>query len=154
MSAITIDLRIAEPAWGEDAPYERLALEAISAACAQLEDVPSGEVALLLTDDAQMHELNATWRGKDAPTDVLSFPADPADAGFLGDIALGLGVCRSDAGEQARPLDAHISHLIMHGFLHLLGFDHETEAEAEEMEAVEIAALASLGLPDPYSQRT
>lgn len=153
MSAISIDLRIADEAWGEEASLEALASTAIEAARAELSLTRGGEVAILLTDDAEMRALNSAWRGMDKPTDVLSFPADEADPGFIGDIALGLGTCLADAERLERPFAAHVSHLFIHGFLHLLGYDHETGPDAEEMEALEIKALASLGVPDPYENQ-
>lgn len=115
------------------------------------------ETSVLLTDDAAIRELNRTWRGKDAPTDVLSFPAGPPPEGLpegsswpLGDIVVSLGVCRCDASALGRPLEAHLAHLVVHGTLHLLGHDHEVPAEAEAMEALERRIMAALGLPDPY----
>jgi probable rRNA maturation factor len=93
--------------------------------------------------------LNARFRGKDAATNVLSFPAPGADAG-LGDVALALGVCEREAAEQGKTLADHLTHLTAHGVLHLLGYDHESDAEAEAMEARERAILAGLGVADPY----
>src|SRR6185437_11937225 len=97
--------------------------------------------------------LNAAFRGKDAPTNVLSFPA-AAGAAELGDIALAFGVCAREAAEQGKSLAHHLQHLTAHGVLHLLGYDHESDAEAEVMEAKERAILAGLGVADPYAART
>jgi probable rRNA maturation factor len=117
--------------------------------------------ALLLTDDAAVQALNRQWRAKDQPTNVLSFPmleraallALPADGPeeMLGDLALALETCTREAAEKAVPLEHHTAHLIIHGLLHLAGYDHETGPEdAAAMEALEIKALAMLGVPDPY----
>ena len=117
---------------------------AVTAALGRVE----GEVVVLLTDDAGVRDLNARFRGKDAPTNVLSFPAAEGVGDALGDIALASGVCRAEA--QGKTLADHLSHLVVHGVLHLLGRDHEDEVEAEAMEAEERTILASLGVADPY----
>lgn len=149
--SIVLDLRIEDAGWtGEVEDPEAVCQRALDAAFA-LAGV-EGEVALLLTNDEEMHGLNRDWRGKDKPTDVLSFPADEMDAPFLGDIAVGLGVSRGDAATRAIKLADHLSHLVIHGYLHLLGYDHMTEEEAREMEALEIKALAGLGIGDPYGR--
>jgi probable rRNA maturation factor len=108
-------------------------------------------VAVLLTDDAAVKTLNADFRGKDAPTNVLSFPAPATAAPHLGDIVLAFGVCAQEAEAQAKPLAHHLMHLTAHGVLHLLGYDHESDADAEAMEALEREILANLGVPDPYA---
>jgi len=119
------------------------------------------EIAIKLTDDAEVHALNRDYRGKDAPTNVLSFPmVQPdlldtiAEAGepevLLGDIVLAHGVCSAEAAQRHIPLDQHVQHLIVHGTLHLLGHDHQDDADAETMEALETAALATIGIDDPY----
>jgi probable rRNA maturation factor len=114
-------------------------------------------VTVLLADDATIQALNRTWRGKDRPTNVLSFPAGPPPAGLprnlrwpLGDLALALETSASEAAEEGKTLAQHLAHLVVHGTLHLLGYDHETPAEAEAMEALERRILAGLGVPDPY----
>lgn len=148
-----IDIEVEDAAWTDALPdAEAVTLAAASVALA---DTP-GSVAILLTDDETVRDLNARFRNKDTPTNVLSFPASavPAqddDAGsHLGDIALAFGVCAREAREQGKPLSHHLSHLVAHGILHLLGYDHETDADAEEMEALERAILKPLGVPDPY----
>ncbi|HVF83941.1 MAG TPA: rRNA maturation RNase YbeY [Sphingomicrobium sp.] len=118
------------------------------------------ELSLRLTDDEEVRALNAEWRGKDKPTNVLSFPlADAAElsaadaAGpelMLGDIVLARGVCQAEAADKAIPLDHHAAHLMVHGTLHLLGYDHGDDGEAEDMEARETRALARLGIGNPY----
>ena len=147
---VDLDLRVAEPEWAENlTDLEAICQRALDAGAAQKGAV--GEVAVLLTDNAEIQDLNRDWRGKDKPTDVLSFPADPMDKPFLGDIAIAIGVTQDDARTRDLSLDQHLSHLLIHGLLHLLGHDHKDDTEAAEMEALEIAALASLGWPDPYS---
>jgi probable rRNA maturation factor len=108
-----------------------------------------GAVSVLFADDAAVRALNRTWRGKDAPTNVLSFPA-PAGLGAVGDIALALETVVAEARDRGKPVSDHAAHLIAHGFLHLLGYDHEADADAERMEARERAIMAELGLSDPY----
>ena len=113
------------------------------------------EVAIVLTDDAEMRVLNRTWRGKDTPTNVLSFPADEdiSEPGFLGDVVLAFETVRAEAREQAISLADHAAHLVVHGVLHLIGFDHADHTAAERMEDLERKALASLGIADPYGER-
>ena len=147
---IELDLRVAEPAWTDRiTELETICQRALDAGADQ--KATTGEVAVLLTDDQEIQTLNRDWRGKDKPTDVLSFPADPMDRPFLGDIAVAIGVTETDAKVRGLSLDQHLSHLLIHGLLHLLGHDHKDDTEAAEMEAIEVAALASLGWPDPYS---
>ena len=146
---IELDLRIEDDAWSERVPdLTQVCQTALNAGAAQMQ--ATGEVSVLLTDDAEIQTLNRDWRGKDTPTDVLSFPASEVDAPFLGDIAVSLGVTRKDAEARDIGLDQHLSHLLIHGLMHLLGHDHKDDTEAAEMESLEIAALASLGWPDPY----
>lgn len=111
------------------------------------------EVAILLADDAEIRTLNRTWRGKDAATNVLSFPADDnlSEPRPLGDVILGYETVAKEAGEQDIALTDHVCHLTIHGMLHLLGFDHDSDREAEKMEDLERRALASLGIADPYA---
>ena len=142
--------------WARNADVETLARRAIDAALAAAGETPHSpiEVSLLLTDDAGMRELNRTWRGLDKPTNVLSFPgsgpSSPEGVRHLGDIALAFETVAREAAEEHKSLEDHIAHLIVHGTLHLLGHDHEADAEAEGMEALEIEALARLGIADPY----
>ncbi|MET0429192.1 MAG: rRNA maturation RNase YbeY [Microvirga sp.] len=112
------------------------------------------EVGVLLTDDARIRDLNRSWRGKDTPTNVLSFPA-PENPGvhfprYLGDLALAYETLAREAEDESKPLAHHFAHLVVHGVLHLLGHDHEVEDEAQLMEALEVKALATLGIADPY----
>ncbi|MEW6764921.1 MAG: rRNA maturation RNase YbeY [Pseudomonadota bacterium] len=111
------------------------------------------ELTLRLTSASEMADLNSQYRGKAYATNVLSFPLEfPDEAGipYIGDIVICPEVVAREATEQGKPLDAHYAHLTVHGVLHLLGYDHETEAEAEEMETLETQILATLGYPDPY----
>ena len=142
-----IDIEIEDPAWSAALPDpEAVALPAAEAALEA-----RGGVTILLTDDDSVAELNERFRGKAGPTNVLSFPAPDNPEDHLGDIALAYGVCAREAAEQGKPLAHHLQHLVAHGVLHLLGYDHLTEAEAEEMEALERRILAGLGVPDPYA---
>jgi probable rRNA maturation factor len=111
------------------------------------------EITIALTDDTQMRDLNSRWRNKDQPTNVLSFPAGnvPGETGALGDVVIAYETTRREAEEAGIALSDHVSHLVVHGVLHLLGFDHRDDAEAEQMEDLERLALASLGIADPYT---
>ena len=113
------------------------------------------EVSLLLCDDARIREINRDWRGLDKPTNVLSFPAAPKEAlaksPMVGDIAVAFETVTREAQEEGKTFADHYAHMIVHGFLHLVGYDHESDAEAEEMEALEIRILGELGIADPYA---
>jgi probable rRNA maturation factor len=154
---IDIDITIEAGAWpGEDA-LRALAGHAVAAALAELglDDGGPSELSLLFSDDAHVRILNREWRGKDKPTNVLSFPAFEVAPGgglpaLMGDIVLALETISSEAALEGKPFEHHVTHLIVHGCLHLLGYDHETDAQAEEMEAMERRALARLAIPDPY----
>jgi probable rRNA maturation factor len=150
---VEIDARIADPRWRKAVRgLPRLTERALGAAANRMGR--GGEVAVLFTDDAEMHRLNRQWRGKDKATDVLSFPASDeisSENRYLGDIALSLETASADAEKLGRKMPGHISHLLVHGFLHLLGYDHETAGDAHVMESLEIEILAGLGLPDPYA---
>ena len=112
----------------------------------------AGALTILLADDAALRRLNREFRGKDKPTNVLSFPAAPNPEGHLGDIAIAYGVTAREAAEGGKSFADHATHLAVHGVLHLLGYDHETEAEAAIMEPLETAILAELGIADPYAR--
>ena len=141
-----IDIEIEDEAWLSVLPdAEVLALSAAEAATAE------GGLTVLLTDDATVADLNQRFRDKAGPTNVLSFPAAANPENHLGDIALAYGVCAREAAEQGKPLAHHLQHLVAHGVLHLVGYDHQTETEAEEMEALERQILAGLDVPDPYA---
>jgi probable rRNA maturation factor len=155
-----IDVAIEDERWETAIPgLESLVTRAVEAGLAIAPGTPAGpvEVSVLLTDDAAVQALNRTWRGKDKPTNVLSFPAAPQPAHVctaspLGDVVLAYETLVRESAEQSKPLQNHLAHLLVHGTLHCLGQDHEIgEAEAEAMEALEVAALATLGIPDPYA---
>jgi probable rRNA maturation factor len=116
-----------------------------------VEGVQPRSLVILLADDAAIHDLNARFRGQDKPTNVLSFPAPENPEGHLGDIALAYGVCAREAAEQGKRLAHHLQHLVAHGVLHLLGYDHMNDDEAREMEGLESIVLAGLGVADPYA---
>lgn len=146
-----IEIEVEDAAWtaaltsvGADA--EAVVMRAATAALGKVE----GDVVVLLTDDAGVQGLNARFRDKDRPTNVLSFPAAESAFPHLGDVVLGFAYCAAEAEAQGKTLSDHLSHLVVHGVLHLLGRDHEDDAEAEEMEAEEREILAALGVADPY----
>ncbi|ENZ82435.1 metalloprotein, YbeY/UPF0054 family [Caulobacter vibrioides OR37] len=153
---ITVDIEIEDQAWlaaAEDA--EVLVWRAAQAVLDAHEDIVGQGIVILLTDDDSVQVLNRDFRQKDYATNVLSFPAprDPLvnPEGQIGDIALAYGVCAREAAEQGKPLAHHLQHLVAHGVLHLLGYDHESDDEAEAMEALEREILAGLDVPDPYA---
>jgi probable rRNA maturation factor len=142
--------------WPGEAELEALVRRAVDAALAEAGARGESELSVVFTDDTQIRALNAGWRNKDKPTNVLSFPAFPGRPGeslppMLGDVVLAAETVAGEAGLEGKPLAHHISHLVVHGTLHLLGHDHEDDAEAEAMEALERAALARLAIPDPYA---
>ncbi len=142
-----IEVEIEDEAWTAALPdavavVERAATVALGAV--------TGDVVVLLTDDAAVHDLNLRFRDRDRPTNVLSFPAAESAAPHLGDLVLAHGVCAAEAAAQGKSLADHVTHLTVHGVLHLLGRDHVDAVEAEAMEAEERTLLASLGVADPY----
>lgn len=160
-----IALSIDCPGWAAALPEAAaLAREAIEAALEGAPVGPLAEVSVVLTDDAAQRALNREWRGKDAPTNVLSFPAlepaelaagaaaDPNRPALLGDVVLALETMQREAEAAGKTLADHAAHLLVHGVLHLLGYDHETEADAALMEPVETRILARLGVADPYAE--
>jgi probable rRNA maturation factor len=151
--SLAIDITFEDDAWMALPGLETLVAEASAAALAEA-DVAVGagtELSVVLCDDAFIRVLNRDWRAKDRPTNVLSFPADPASRALtLGDIVIAYETTVREAEAEAKPFRDHLSHLIVHGVLHLLGFDHEDDAEAEAMERREIAALRRLGISSPY----
>jgi probable rRNA maturation factor len=149
VAELEVDILAGSPLWRG---HEDLLSRALAAAAA--EEGAGGSVSLLLGDDAAVAALNAQFRGKQGPTNVLSFPAPPAGPGapaFLGDIALAAETIVEEANFQGKRFEHHAAHLAVHGFLHLLGYDHHEPAEAEKMEARERAILAILGIEDPYA---
>jgi probable rRNA maturation factor len=143
-------------AWPEEAELYQVVERAVAATFAETGTNGSSELSIVFSDDAHIRALNAGWRGKDKPTNVLSFPAFPpsrdgAMPPMLGDIVLASETVARESTLENKPLQHHITHLVIHGLLHLLGHDHETDAEADEMEGLERAALARLAIPDPYA---
>jgi probable rRNA maturation factor len=147
---------IADDAWSGVADLERLTERAIGAALAHAEADANVEVGVLFASDAEAARLNSEWRQKDYAPNILSFPAPhiqdvpEGEPKPLGDLILAVGTVTREAQQQGKPLTSHLTHLIVHGTLHLLGFDHIEERDAERMEAAEIAILAGLGVEDPY----
>lgn len=155
---ISIDISVESAGWPGEDELHALAASAVAAAVAELALKPPAmcELSLLFTGDAQMQALNRDWRGKDKPTNVLSFPAFPLKPGapvppMLGDIAIAAETVRREAAEEEKPFEHHLQHMIVHGLLHLLGHDHEVEEEAEAMENAERRILARLAIRDPYA---
>ncbi len=147
-----IDVEVEVEAWRGAVPdCEAVVERAATAVLGRLASGTDADIVVLLTGDEAVRELNGRFLGKDKPTNVLSFPAGADMAPHLGDIALAFGVCASEAAEQGKPLSHHLSHLVAHGVLHLLGYDHLNDADAEAMESLERDILAGLGVPDPYS---
>ncbi|CAM5203141.1 hypothetical protein ARD30_22260 [Bosea thiooxidans] len=157
---LSLDVRAQSRRWhelGTLAQLRGLIGEALAAglAVAPRKPLPGAELSLLLTDDRRIRVVNRDWRGFDKATNVLSFPAAPperiAASPLLGDIVLAYETVLREAEAEGKAASDHLRHLVIHGLLHLLGEDHETEAEARRMEALEVAALASLGVADPYA---
>lgn len=166
-----ISVVIEDPRWREDASVLRLIRRAARLALAANTTSPSkGEVGarrrarrgsksagpaltILLTDDARLRALNASFRGHDKPTNVLSFRASPRDGPYLGDVSLARGVVAREARAQGKSLAAHAAHLAIHGILHLKGHDHEKPNDARVMEALETGMLAKFAIADPYAPR-
>lgn len=158
-----VDVVIEDARWNED-HLARLSEQAARATLAHLGLAPDGfEIACLACDDARIAALNSAFRGKAQPTNVLSWPTWdlsaeddggtpdlPEDGDSLGDIALSYDTCAREAAEQGKPFDAHLTHLIVHSVLHLLGFDHIRDKDAALMEETELRILAQLGVADPY----
>jgi probable rRNA maturation factor len=157
-SDITVDIRKAATGWqalgaGANARLRRAARQAVS--MADIAVMTGCGIAVLLADDARVREVNRDWRAKDRPTNVLSFPGAPPErigqTPHLGDIILAYETVAAEALTEEKPLDHHVMHLVVHGVLHLLGYDHMTPGEAERMESLESAILAALDVPDPYA---
>jgi probable rRNA maturation factor len=147
---MSLDIVIDDPAWEAAPGLEALIADVVGAVLARLPAPRAGEAVILLTDDRSVQALNARFRGKDTPTNVLSFPA-PEREGYPGDVALAFGVCAREAQAAGKPLIHHAAHLALHGVLHLNGLDHEEELAAREMERLETAVLAGFGIADPYA---
>jgi len=157
LALIAIDIIVEAGEWPDEAELSRLAGRAVEAIVGEIgRPGTSSELSLVFTDDAHIRALNSGWRGKDKPTNVLSFPAFATRRGdalppMLGDVVLAAETVAAEAAGEGKPLADHIAHLIVHGVLHLIGYDHETDAEAEDMEQAERRILAGLAIPDPYA---
>ena len=149
-----LSIDVGDERWRSIAQHEEKLREAAKAVATRIPF--AGEINLILVDDAAMQALNKTWRGKDRPTNVLSFPAPlgltmpPGEIAPLGDIAMSYDTLSLEASRDHKSISDHMVHLFIHGLFHLLGHDHETEAEALEMEALEIEILSGLGIANPY----
>jgi probable rRNA maturation factor len=152
---LSLHICVPSPLWRRLPRARPIARETIAVAAEDRGLSEGGDVSLCLADDAALRALNLRWRGIDKPTNVLSFPAAagrPGEAPMLGDIALAYETLAREAEDLGAPLADHYRHLLVHGFLHLIGYDHETDAEAERMEALEAKILARLGAADPYAR--
>ena len=153
---IDVDIRVDDARWSEGRDLGAVLNDCLRAAMAETSRVPdAADISVLFTDDAAQRTLNHTHRGKDASTNVLSFPVGettlpPGMPQPLGDISLAFETVESEAQTGGIAFDDHLRHLIIHGFLHLLGYDHDDDAEASVMETTETRALERLGIADPY----
>ena len=149
--ALAIDMMVESDRWRQSGDAAALARAAVIEAAAAL-STALAELAIVLTDDSAMRALNRIWRGVDKATNVLSFPTKRAVEGppLLGDIVLSYDTIAREARRQRKPFAHHVAHLAVHGFLHLLGYDHEQHADAEAMEQAERDILRRLAIPDPY----
>ncbi|MEA2859280.1 MAG: putative rRNA maturation factor [Methylobacteriaceae bacterium] len=152
---IIVDVEVVDPAWLAAGDVDILAQDAIAATLVEVGKRvhPDAEISVRLCDDDEIRALNLAWRNKDKATNVLSFPSPAGDRGpLLGDIVVAFEYVSEEARDAGRALRDHLAHMLVHGMLHLLGFDHENESEAEKMEAFERRILAKLGIDDPYSE--
>lgn len=154
--AAGIDVQVRSPLWKAEPQAEKAVRDAILAAAAAL-STSNSEVSILLTDDSGIRQLNRVWRGIDKPTNVLSFPAStatvPGSVRFLGDIVIAYETLKRECDDEDRNFLHHLAHLTVHGFLHLNGYDHETDRQADEMEGLESKIMMRMKMPDPYLAR-
>jgi probable rRNA maturation factor len=153
--APVVDILVECARWKAQRGVKPLLRRAVAEAAATL-STSDAELAIVLTDDSAIRRLNRTWRGKDEPTNVLAFPAKQGSSGahrLLGDIVIAYQTLAREAAAEGKPFGHHLAHLAVHGFLHLSGHDHTTDAEAAAMEGLEIAILARLAIPNPYVAR-
>jgi probable rRNA maturation factor len=150
--ALEIDVQVASPLWQAQPLAEQTVRAAIAAAAMEL--AADGEVSVVLTDDASIRTLNRDWRKLDKPTNVLSFPAaKQAGTALLGDIVVAYETLARECEDEGREMLHHLAHLSVHGFLHLLGYDHQTDSQAEAMEGLESRIMRAMNMPDPYLAR-
>lgn len=151
-TGLSVDIDVQSPLWAEQPAAEQAVRDAITAAAAL--STSGGEVSILLTDDSAVRVLNRDWRGVDKPTNVLSFPAPKnlpqGGAAILGDIVIAYETLKRESDDEDREFLHHLTHLTVHGYLHLLGYDHQTGAEAAAMEALESRIMTHMQLPDPW----
>ena len=151
-----IDIQMQSALWNRQPLAEQTVREAIAAAASAL-STAGGEVSIVLTDDSTIRALNRDWRGIDKPTNVLSFPASghktSEDARLLGDIVIAYETLERECDDESRIFLHHLAHLAVHGFLHLIGYDHQTDSQAEEMEGLESKIMKRLNMSDPYLSR-
>ncbi|MCZ2203384.1 rRNA maturation RNase YbeY [Bartonella sp. A05] len=155
---IIIDMTIESAEWGEEKVLYNIAEKALTATIqhCSLDNITS-ELSLLFTNDEHMAQINAQWRNKNNPTNVLSFPAFPLKAGqnprsMLGDIVIARETVMREAKQEGKSFHDHLTHMVVHGVLHLLGYDHETHEEAHQMEELEKEILRKLSIKDPYTE--
>jgi probable rRNA maturation factor len=153
-AAPSVDIQIATPKWDAEPAAEQIVRDAIAAAAAE-SGADEGEVSVVLTDDATIRTLNRDWRKIDKATNVLSFPAPDNAAGekMLGDIVIAYETLARECDEEDRVFQHHLAHLTVHGFLHLIGYDHQTDSDADAMEALESKIMIAMKRPDPYLGR-
>ncbi len=149
------DVRVDDAGWHDLVPDLPQLCESVLSEVFRVAAAPAAQIGVLFADDAELRTLNATYRNKDAPTNVLSFPSDlqtlpPGSAPFLGDIAIARETVLAEARQQGKTPRDHTAHMVAHAAFHLLGYDHVEPDEAEAMEALEVAVLAGLGIANPY----
>jgi probable rRNA maturation factor len=148
---LTLEVIVESPLW-DHIPDAEIVIRRAIAGAATSAGRDAAEIAILLTDDSAIREMNRQWRGQDKPTNVLSFPASTGGhATHLGDIAIAYETLNREAVAEEKPASNHLAHLVIHGYLHLLGYDHTTDADATRMEKLETQILEKLGIPDPHA---
>ena len=153
-SALKIDIMVESKRWKDAARVKTIVRRAVAEAAAATKPTRGAELAIVLSDDSAVRALNRDWRGIDKPTNVLSFPAKNGGAEpHLGDIVLAFETIEREAKSEHKPVAHHLAHLAVHGFLHLVGFDHERDEDALAMEQAERDILRQLKVPDPYRER-
>jgi probable rRNA maturation factor len=153
---LLIEIIVQSARWKQQPKAAHIVRKSISAA-AIATSTPRAELAIVLTNDSAIRALNRDWCGLDAPTNVLSFPAAKkilslAGPPLLGDVVIAYQTVAREARDEAKPFAHHLAHLVVHGYLHLVGCDHDNDRKARRMERLEVAILAKLGVPDPYAR--
>jgi len=148
-SAPPVDILVQSPLWDAEPRTEETVLAAIAAAAAMV-STSGGEVSIVLADDSAVQALNRQWRGLDKPTNVLSFLAAGGGDVMLGDIVMSYETLKRECDDEGKAFLHHLAHLTVHGFLHLAGYDHETDEQADEMEGLESEIMTRMNMPDPY----